>query len=336
MTTRVDFELRTACGDGRETWLRVKAQAFADEDGQVRGYRGSASDISEQKRFDSERETLRRRLDRAVRATRDGLFEWPDLTQDVVWLAPTLAADLGFMASGMTNLADVLASIERADRPRLRAALRAHLDEGQPFDVEFRSARGARVFVARGEASRDDQGQLSLVGSVRDVTLQRRESQLLRLAVRAARQGFFEVDLRSGAYVLDRALFTRLGYAPDQVPEHADAWEALIHEEDRASVVDAMAACRDGHVPACDVEYRVMRADGSWSWIRSVAEGVRDAATRAVVRLIGLHQDVDARRRAVDELANAKLAAERASSAKSDFLANMSHEIRTPMTAILG
>jgi PAS domain S-box-containing protein len=47
-------------------------------------------------------------------------------------------------------------------------------------------------------------------------------------------------------------------------------------------------------------------------------------------------RDTTERRRVLDELRQAKVAAETADKAKSEFLANMSHEIRTPMNGVIG
>jgi PAS domain S-box-containing protein len=53
-------------------------------------------------------------------------------------------------------------------------------------------------------------------------------------------------------------------------------------------------------------------------------------------KLCAVMRDVTAWKRSEDELINARIAAEKASTAKSEFLAKISHEIRTPLNAIIG
>ncbi|MDX2024578.1 MAG: ATP-binding protein [Deltaproteobacteria bacterium] len=108
----------------------------------------------------------------------------------------------------------------------------------------------------------------------------------------------------------------------------------LVYKDDRPRVRKALQSAAQRQ-SGNDLEFRILRKDGGtrWgaiSWQSLYAADGTWQGYRTSVR------DVDARKRAEDDLRQAKTRAEEADRAKSDFLATMSHEIRSPIQCISG
>jgi PAS domain S-box-containing protein len=106
-----------------------------------------------------------------------------------------------------------------------------------------------------------------------------------------------------------------------------------IHPDDIARLARTMDDSQD-HGSPWSGEYRVIKPDGTFRWVQSMAIATYAGDGSIIWR--GQMMDITERKRAEGELRQAREQMELAMRARSDFLTSISHEIRTPMNAILG
>jgi PAS domain S-box-containing protein len=153
----------------------------------------------------------------------------------------------------------------------------------------------------------------------------RESEERLRLVVTGSYDGIWDWDLRRGTFYWSPRLLEMLGLAPESLPGTYEAFEALIHPEDRAEVVAALSAHLERGVPY-DVSLRLRHATGGYRSCVSRGRALRDAQGRAV-RMAGIIGDVTEQLRLYRET-------QEAVRARDEFLSVAAHELRTPLAAL--
>lgn len=128
----------------------------------------------------------------------------------------------------------------------------------------------------------------------------------LRLALAAADQGLFDIDLRTGEVTVNDEYALMLGYDPrDFAVTHA-LWVERMHPDDRGPAEGAYLEYIAGRRPDYRIEFRHRTRAGGWKWILSLGEVVERDALGAPLRLIGTHTDITARREAEQQARDAE------------------------------
>ncbi|WP_169311936.1 ATP-binding protein [Deinococcus maricopensis] len=116
-----------------------------------------------------------------------------------------------------------------------------------------------------------------------------------RLALKAARQGAWEYDLRTNAGYRSPELRDLLG-VQNGSPSLAD-YLSNVHADDRPRILEAFTQLRSGQIDESVVQYRFIRDDGRPIWVEQHTLVERDDHGEAI-RLYGLSRDITARKQA--------------------------------------
>ncbi|MGC9333851.1 MAG: GAF domain-containing protein [Anaerolineae bacterium] len=131
-------------------------------------------------------------------------------------------------------------------------------------------------------------------------TLCQREERLA-LVMEGINDGIWDWDIESDQVYFSARWKSMLGYAEDEVADEFEAWEELIHPDDREQAVAALQAHLDGHTPFYRLEHRLRHKDGGYRWILARGKALRrDDGTP--YRLVGSHTDITERRMAEEAL----------------------------------
>jgi len=123
----------------------------------------------------------------------------------------------------------------------------------------------------------------------------RQSEERYRLSERATQDGLWDWNLLTDEEYLSPRWKEIIGLQDDEIPDHKSEFLKRVHPEDLPRV-QAMTAEHLATNRRYEVEFRLRHKDGSYRWVFSRGEAVRDASGRPV-RMVGSTREITERKR---------------------------------------
>lgn len=231
---------------------------------------------------------------------------------------------------------DAVYNIDPAKRQSLRETIIRNCR--QKYHYEVRQSGQRQLYVQHQRLP--DGGIVSLHSDITQLDQARRSRHQLHedflLTAESIQIGIWDWQVSQDTLQVNDTLLAMVGQSRGQWHHPVRFLLNLVHEEDRATLRQALASSKKDHMPVFECEIRVRHPDQEWRWMLLSGQVVTMTIDREAERVIGTLQDITRRKEAELLAIEAAKVAREANEAKSAFLANMSHEIRTPMNGILG
>lgn len=151
-----------------------------------------------------------------------------------------------------------------------------------------------------------DSGQLIAVYSDVTADIGRRaaleESETrYQLLTESLAEGIFDWDAKGDYIYLSPALKAQLGYRNSEFPNSLRSLAAATKPSEQAGILEAFEAYIKGTSTRWDHKYQLRHKNGQYLWVHSRGTALRDVHTGRVLRVLGVHIDIDDEQRAREQ-----------------------------------
>src|SRR5712692_8313942 len=241
------------------------------------------------KRSEAYLQESKAKLEEAQRITHVGYWEWDLATNRIKW------SDETYRIYGMRpqeRPMDLATAQEKIHPEDWRRGMEVALGGGDRFNAEcrvFRPTGEVRIAHFQGDVKRDASDRpYQMFGTVQDITDRKRTEETLELmsrdlqegktmleeAQRIAHVGHWVWDLGKDGLTWSDETYRIFGLRPQERPMNVEAFQKMIHPEDRGFLLRATQEARGGGRP--DIEFRIVRPSGEVRIVHSQGAVTRD------------------------------------------------------------
>lgn len=292
------LEFRIVGLKGGHRWLETHAAPLRDSQGNITALLGLTRDITARKNAELEAQSARKLMNQVFERVTDAF-----VALDKNWVYTYVNAKAGELFGRRPE--DLIGKHIWTEFPE---------GVGQPFHLAYERAMKEQKVVSFEDyyepwkrwfenIVHPSEDGLSIY--FHDITERkqteaalRTSEERLRLALAAANQGLYDLNVQTGEAQVSPEYATMLGFDPSDFKETNDRWVERVHPEDRDRVSANYRDYIEGRVPVYQVEFRQRTRTGGWKWILSLGKIVERDEQGRPLRMLGTHTDITERKNA--------------------------------------
>ncbi len=291
--------------DGSTTWCYIQVAKEFDNDGNVVGYVGTLTDITDRKNIELALQASEAKFRRMTESVPGMIFRYvlhPDGRDEFIYVSPQVQQIYELTPEAVRqDISCLWARIHVDDVPMIQRSVQDAAASLQPYFVEARLLlpnERVKWIQISSQPDHQENGDVIWDGVVIDISDRKNAekklqelSERLELAIQSAQIGIWEFDFSSNRLLWDERMLAIHGISTELFHGTYEDWSSRVHPDD---LPQAQPDLSDEQA-IYNTEFRIIRPDGKVRWVMSYSCKQRNLQGE-LVRAVGANIDISDRK----------------------------------------